>query len=120
MEANQQAFLKIGVYLLLEQARVTAHRCLLKRIYLLGGGNTRVSLVAVTAVLNALQAPTAGNGGTVDPLDEVDLDEAECIVANLIYNGKVKGYISHQKSFLVLSKQDPFPTAAIITVAAQG
>ena len=46
---------------------------------------------------------------------EVDMDEVECILANLIYSGKVKGYISHQKSILVLSKQDPFPISAIIT-----
>lgn len=44
----------------------------------------------------------------------VDVDEVECIVANLIYTQKVKGYISHQKSLLVLSKQDPFPIAAVV------
>ncbi len=46
---------------------------------------------------------------------EVDTDEVECIVANLIYSGRIKGYISHQKSILVLSKVDPFPIAAVVT-----
>ena len=50
------------------------------------------------------------------PLDiDIDMDEVECIIANLIYSGKIKGYISHQKSILVLSKQDPFPITSIIT-----
>ena len=41
------------------------------------------------------------------------MDEVECILANLIFKGLIKGYISHQKQTLVLSKKDPFPTAAI-------
>ena len=42
------------------------------------------------------------------------MDEIECIVANLIFQGKVKGYISHQKRVVVVSKADPFPTSAVI------
>ena len=42
------------------------------------------------------------------------LAEVECVVANLIYRGYVKGYISHQKAVLVVSKKDPFPTAAVM------
>ena len=38
----------------------------------------------------------------------------ECILANLIFSGKVRGYISHEKRILVLSKKDPFPTSVII------
>ena len=39
----------------------------------------------------------------------LDMDEVECMVANLIYRGYVKGYISHSKKTLVLSKANPFP-----------
>ena len=39
-------------------------------------------------------------------------DEIECIVANLIYAGYVKGYIAHQHGKVVLSKQDAFPALA--------
>ena len=46
--------------------------------------------------------------------EEVDLDEIECILANLIFQGKIKGYLSHQKRFLVVSKADPFPMSAVI------
>ena len=35
--------------------------------------------------------------------------EIECILANLVYKGFVKGYISHSKATLVLSKKCAFP-----------
>ncbi|MGK3754559.1 MAG: hypothetical protein ACI8RD_006868 [Bacillariaceae sp.] len=44
----------------------------------------------------------------------IDLDEIECILANLIYIGVVRGYLSHSKRILVLSKRDPFPTSVIM------
>lgn len=44
----------------------------------------------------------------------IDLDEVECILANLIFRGYVRGYISHSKRVLVLSKRDPFPVSAVI------
>lgn len=44
----------------------------------------------------------------------LDLDEIECILANLIYRGYVRGYIAHTKRILVLSKKDPFPSSAVI------
>jgi hypothetical protein len=42
-------------------------------------------------------------------LKEIDLDETQCIVSNLIYEGKIKGYLSHQHKKLVVSKQNAFP-----------
>ena len=44
----------------------------------------------------------------------LDTDEVECILANLIYRGYLKGYIAHNKRYLVLSKKDPFPVSAVI------
>jgi hypothetical protein len=68
-------------------------------------------------------SPTNATGGTsleqcnwLDNLSNgVELDEVECIASNLIYTNKIKGYVSHQKNILVLSKVDPFPTSAVIT-----
>lgn len=45
----------------------------------------------------------------------MDLDEIECILANLIYQGLIRGYLSHAKRTLVLSKRDPFPVSAVIS-----
>jgi hypothetical protein len=44
----------------------------------------------------------------------IDLDEVECILANLIFRGYVRGYLSHAKRVLVLSKRDPFPVSSVI------
>ncbi|ORY76967.1 hypothetical protein BCR37DRAFT_382959 [Protomyces lactucae-debilis] len=38
-----------------------------------------------------------------------DDEEAECILANLIAGGFMKGYISRERSMVVLSAKDPFP-----------
>lgn len=46
---------------------------------------------------------------------EIDLDETHCILANLIHDGKVKGYISLSHQKLVLSKIDPFPKLTSIS-----
>jgi len=35
---------------------------------------------------------------------DLDLDEAECILANLIYRKYIKGYMSHQHRVMVISK----------------
>lgn len=48
--------------------------------------------------------------------EDVDLDEVECILSNLIYQGKIKGYISHEKRTLIISKADPFPRDGVIKV----
>ncbi len=100
MSRHQGSFVRIGVYLVLEQAKIIAYRNLVKRIQAVVG-STRISLSAVEAVL----------GGVSEGLG---LDEIECLLSNLIFQGKLKGYISHQKSFLVLSKTDPFPSAAVV------
>jgi hypothetical protein len=44
---------------------------------------------------------------------DVAVEEAECIIANMIYRGYVKGYISHEKQMVVLAAKDPFPSLAL-------
>ena len=48
-------------------------------------------------------------------VEDIDNDETQCIIANLIYEGRIKGYISHQHQKLVISKQTAFPSLASIT-----
>lgn len=43
---------------------------------------------------------------------EVPMEEAECLVANMIYRGYMKGYISHEKQTVVLSGVNAFPRPA--------
>ena len=40
---------------------------------------------------------------------DMEADEAECLVANMIYKGFMRGYISHEKQMVVVAKTDAFP-----------
>ena len=40
--------------------------------------------------------------------EEFSLDQTEFVFANLIYQGYIKGYISHEKRKVVFSKNNPF------------
>ena len=39
----------------------------------------------------------------------IDADEVECILANLIHQRYIKGYIAHQQRMLVVSAKEAFP-----------
>jgi len=40
---------------------------------------------------------------------DIDVDEMESILANLIYEGYIKGYLSHQAGVMVVSSSNAFP-----------
>jgi hypothetical protein len=48
----------------------------------------------------------------VSGLVDIEREEAECFVANMIYKGFMKGYISHEQQLVVLSKNNAFPRVA--------
>jgi COP9 signalosome complex subunit 12 len=43
---------------------------------------------------------------------DVEVEEAECLVANQIYKGFMRGYISHEKQMVVLANTNAFPRPA--------
>lgn len=96
-----RSFLRIGIYLVLEQLKVLVYRNLFKKVYLLTEKNSRVNILLLETVLRALGA-------------DCDADEVECVLSNLIYQSKIKGYISHQKRYLIVSKAEPFPSGAVL------
>jgi len=95
---NEAFFIKCGIYLILEKLKTITMRNLFKKVYLI----LKVSQLPISAFVTALRS--------VLPEDDVDAEECECLLANLIYEGKIKGYISHQHQKLVVSKQNPFPS----------
>ncbi|XP_017892492.1 PCI domain-containing protein 2 [Ceratina calcarata] len=101
MAKHESFFIGAGIYLIVEKLKIIAYRNLFKKVYL---------------VLNTHQIPIEYLAAVVesDDTDEVNIDEVECIVANLIYEGKIKGYISHQHKKLVISKQNPFPRLSTV------
>jgi len=94
---NESFFIKCGIYLILEKLKIITMRNLFKKVYLI----LKVSQLPISAFVTALKS--------VQPNEEIDNEECECLLAILIYEGKIKGYISHQHQKLVVSKQNPFP-----------
>jgi len=113
-EEHQRTFIRLGVYLVLEQVKIIAYRNLFKRVHgimkkrLDANASNKLSIEDLEAIIQWL-------GET-----SVDMDEIECILSNLIHQSKVKGYLSHQKRTLVISKADPFPTAQVVKKSRLG
>jgi len=96
---HQELFIRRGTYLLLEKCKILCYRNLLKRVYTVLGERPQIPLLRIERTLKWLGI-------------SMDEDEIECILANLIFRGFIKGYIAHAKKILVLSKASPFPSAA--------
>lgn len=97
IEKYETFFIKSGIYLIVEKLKIVAYRNLFRKVYLI--------LNTHQVPIEALQTALHLMGQT-----DVDIDETQCIVANLIYDGKIKGYISQQHRKVVVSKQNPFPS----------
>ncbi|KAJ8600376.1 hypothetical protein CTAYLR_000718 [Chrysophaeum taylorii] len=102
LERHQLRFVKRGTFLLIEKCKILVYRSLLKKIYLINNRTAQLKLDLFATALAALSTTTP----------PPDPDDVECLVANLMYKNLVKGYISHTKQTLVLSKKDPFPHLA--------
>lgn len=98
--SQQIFFIRSGIFLLVEKLRMIAYRNLFKRVWLLLG----TSMLPIDAFVAALKMGESGEEG-----EEADVDQAHCIIANLIQSDLVRGYISQQHQKVVVSKQNPFP-----------
>ena len=83
--------------MLIERAKTIAYRNFFQRVHSLSPAGTAKHDVA-------LFKRCLDVSGVV-----MDTDEIECVLANLIYKGYIKGYISHQHGKLVVSKGNAFP-----------
>jgi hypothetical protein len=99
---HRAAFIRTGVFLVVEQLKGLVYRNLFKRIHAFNKENTRLSVERFRDVVQWLG-------------EDLSLDEVECIVANLIFCNRVKGYLSHTKRILVVGKTDPFPNAGVVS-----
>ncbi|XP_014483917.1 PREDICTED: PCI domain-containing protein 2 [Dinoponera quadriceps] len=101
MAKHEAFFIGAGIYLIVEKLKLIAYRNLFKKVYLV----LNTHQIPVQSLLVALQ---------MYGMEDIDMDETECLLANLIYEGKIKGYISFQHKKLVISKQNPFPLLSTI------
>eukprot|EP00823_Brevimastigomonas_motovehiculus_P002693 TRINITY_DN1622_c0_g2_i1.p1 TRINITY_DN1622_c0_g2~~TRINITY_DN1622_c0_g2_i1.p1 ORF type:complete len:413 (+),score=76.81 TRINITY_DN1622_c0_g2_i1:61-1299(+) len=101
LEKHQEFFIRKGVFLVLEKLKTTVYRNLFKKVYKYvqnDSSQTKKNQLTLPLIQTALSM-----NGT-----QMDLEELECIIANLIYHNSIKGYIAHKRC-IVLSKTDPFP-----------
>jgi len=96
LEENQSFFIQAGIYLILEKLKIITFRNLFKKTALILGTH-QLPIEAFRVALHFM--------GETD----MDTDEVHCIIANLIYENYIKGYISLQHQKLIISKQNPFP-----------
>ena len=91
MMKYEDFFIESGVYLFLEKLKMTTYRNLFKTL---------------ARLLNTAQIPIEAYVDVLRFLgeDDMDNDVCQCILSNLIYEGKIKGYISHKHNKLVISK----------------
>eukprot|EP00118_Oscarella_pearsei_P023178 m.273980 g.273980 ORF g.273980 m.273980 type:complete len:446 (+) comp40581_c0_seq11:415-1752(+) len=96
LREHEAFFIKFGIYLILEKLKIMIYRNLFKKVFL---------------ILNVHQLPLSAFVLSMQMVgeDDMDVDEVQCIVANLIDKGYIRGYISHQHKKLVVSKQNAFP-----------
>ncbi|KAK7091025.1 PCI domain-containing protein 2-like [Littorina saxatilis] len=102
LEKHEAFFIRCGIYLILEKLKTITYRNLFKKVYLVLGQKHHIPIHYFTAALRMME------------IDDVDDDETQCIIANLIWENKIKGYISEAHKLLVVSKANPFPVLSSI------
>lgn len=117
MSAGADEFVKRRIYLPLERGRDLALRNLFRKVFIAGGfepdkgdgqpplRRTRIPLTEFAAALRI--------GTKADEKARIDLDEVECLLANMIYKNMMKGYISRERATVVLSKSGAFPGTGV-------
>ncbi|KII94637.1 hypothetical protein PLICRDRAFT_33446 [Plicaturopsis crispa FD-325 SS-3] len=99
LEKWERRLVELNLWLTLEKARELCLRGLFRRVWVASQKGTRIPISMFHCSLR------------VSGID-VEQEEAECYVANMIYKGFIRGYISHEKQMVVLSPAHAFPRLA--------
>ncbi|KAL8578368.1 PCI domain-containing protein 2 [Nucella lapillus] len=102
LEKHEAFFIRCGIYLILEKLKKITYRNLFKKVYLLLEKKHHIPIPSITAALRLMQ------------VEDVDDDETQCMVANQIFEGYIKGYITEAHKLLVVSKANPFPPLSTV------
>merc|ERR1712087_758160 len=101
MEEHAADFIKMGTYLMMMKLKFMVLRTLCKTVH---------------HEVRRRQGENASQKLDLAPFEHVfswqdgcDVDETACLLSNLIYQGAVKGYLSHEHRKMVFAKDLPFP-----------
>jgi len=102
----ERQLMKRGTYLIVERCREVCLCNFVKLIHRLKSRSHQIPLDCFRKIAYEVE----------DEDEDVDskLEEVECLLANLISQDRVRGYIHHQAKMLVLSKVEPFPVQTMI------
>lgn len=104
----EKQLMKRGTYLIVERCRDVCLCNFVKLIHRLKSRAHQIPLESFRKIAYEVE----------DEHEEEDVDskleEVECLLANLIAQDRVRGYIHHQAKMLVLSKVDAFPAQTVI------
>eukprot|EP01139_Manchomonas_bermudensis_P001117 Amastigsp_a1422_94.p1 type:complete len:396 gc:universal Amastigsp_a1422_94:46-1233(+) len=101
LATHESYFIRLGVMLLMEKLRLLTCRNLFRRAWLLLPADTR----SKTSLAHFQLAARLSGAQLSD-------DELECLLANMIAQNWVKGYIHQERRIAVLHKTLPFPPVA--------
>ncbi|KAH7887316.1 hypothetical protein F5I97DRAFT_1859517 [Phlebopus sp. FC_14] len=96
LERWESRLVELNLWITIEKARELCLRGLFRRVWLAADQSTRIPVSMFHCSLRI-----SGS--------DVSMDEAECFVANMIYRGYMRGYISHEKQMVVLATTNAFP-----------
>ncbi|KAF7335270.1 Protein CSN12 [Mycena sanguinolenta] len=100
LELREARLIELNLLLTLEKARELCVRGLFRRVWVSSAKGTRIPLSMFHCALR------------ISGIKDVEVEEAECLVANMIYKGYMRGYISHEKQMVVLASTNAFPRLA--------
>ncbi|SCU91171.1 LADA_0F08504g1_1 [Lachancea dasiensis] len=104
IESHEPLLLRQNLYVPIAMIRELVLLKLIKIVCKHSGSGSIVSLRYIAAGLVKSETKTG-----VKTVSEERLDSTECVLANLISKGYIKGYLSHSNRALVVSKTNAFP-----------
>lgn len=99
VEAQEKQLLQLNLYITIEKAREACMRSYLRKVWIWTGKDSRLPIATFHTALR-LRNPN------------MDIAETECILANLIFKGYIRGYMSHSLQMVVLANTNAFPRLA--------
>ena len=109
LREHQEFFVRKGIFLILDQTKTYVYRNLFRKAYVVHKSLAKDKeqwQVPLALFKTALDL----NGLVGD--DAIDADELECILATLISQRYVQGYIAHKAGKVVVDRSTPFPKLA--------
>ncbi|TDL29378.1 hypothetical protein BD410DRAFT_779778 [Rickenella mellea] len=92
----ERRLIDLNTWLIFEKARELVMRGLFRRVWVASNKSTRIPIHMFHCAVRVIGM-------------RVDVEEVECFVANMIYKGLIKGYISHERQTVVLASNGAFP-----------